>query len=487
MSDSAPVKADEPRTYEKEELKHGLKNRHIQMIAIGGAIGTGLFYGSSIAIQFAGPAVILTYVFVGLIIYFIMRANGEVTVEEPVSGSYASYAGRYLHRFWGFFMGWNVIFIFTVGNAAEFNALGRYIQYWFAGVPIWVTSLVGICVVGIINLVAVAAFGETEFWLAIIKVSAIIAMIIFGLFIIFTGIGNGGQHVGTMNLFGLPGGFLPNGIKGLLMALTMAAFSFGGVEGLSNTAGETTDVKKTLPRATNSLFWRILVFYVGAMTVMVTLFPWDQIGTKTSPFVTVFSKIGIPAAAGIINFVVITAALSALNSGIYVTSRMLYNQSINHNAPTWFSKVNTRGVPYRAIIAILIANLFSVIANLLMPETAFGLFSATTVLGLISIWATILCVQLVYRKRRMKAGTADTMIFKMPLYPWANYIALAFLLLVVVMIGFIPFMRSALYIEPIWIVLVYVLYLVFVRNKIPAPVYGDGEPPALANLFKSSK
>ncbi|MCL2782471.1 MAG: amino acid permease, partial [Propionibacteriaceae bacterium] len=274
---------------EKEELKPGLQNRHIQMIAIGGAIGVGLFYGSSYAMELAGPAVVLSYVIVGLFIYFIMRANSELAVEEPVSGAYASFAGRYISRFWGFFMGWNVVFIFTVGQGAEFSALGHYVQYWFSGVPIWLSAILALAVVSLTNIIAVALYGEVEFWLAIVKVTAIVAMIVFGLIIMFTGLGNAGHLIGMTNLTGR-GGFFAQGAMGLLMSFVLAAFSFGGIESLSNTAAETVDVKKTIPRATNSLFIRILIFYVGAMLVMVTLFPWDNIDTNNSPFVQVFSK-----------------------------------------------------------------------------------------------------------------------------------------------------------------------------------------------------
>ncbi|MCL2736900.1 MAG: amino acid permease [Propionibacteriaceae bacterium] len=449
---------------EKEELKPGLKNRHIQMIAIGGAIGVGLFYGSSYAIQLAGPAVVLSYLIVGAFIYFVMRANSELAVEEPVSGAYASFAGRYISRYWGFFMGWNVVFIFTVGQGAEFAAFGHYVQYWFGGVPIWVSAVLAVAVVSVSNIVAVALYGEVEFWLAIVKVTAIIAMIVLGVIIMFTGLGAAGHLVGMANLTG-HGGFFAQGVMGLLMSFVLAAFSFGGIESLSNTAAETVDVKRTIPRATNSLFIRILIFYVGAMLVMVTLFPWDEIGTDNSPFVEVFSRVGIPAAGSVINFVVITAALSAINSGIYVTSRMLYNQAVKGNAPSYFKKVNKRAVPVRATVAILVANVAVAVVNAVVPEQAFNLFSSVTTLGLVSIWATILLSQLRFRRKRMREGTADQILYKTPWWPWSSYISLAFLALVVVMIGFIPDMRSALWIEPIWIIVVYVLYRIVIRRR----------------------
>ena len=323
----SPSKPSTAPTMEQEDLQRKLKPRHMEMIAIGGAIGVGLFYGSAGAIQQAGPAVLLVYLFCGLAIFFICRAVGEMSVEEPVSGGVVSYSTRYLHPFVGFFLGWNSLLTTAAFSGAEFNALGKYVQYWFPQVPIWASGLCVLAFILLINLVSVAAFGELEFWLSSIKVITIILMIVMGMFIILTGVGNGGKAVGFGNLVS-NGGFFPNGLQGILFAVVLVAFSFGGTDSVAYTAGEAEDVKKTIPKAVNSVFWRIVIFYVGATLVMLCMWPWNKIGTSGSPFVEVFAKIGIPAAASIINFVVITAAVSSQNSGMYTTSRQMYNLAL---------------------------------------------------------------------------------------------------------------------------------------------------------------
>jgi amino acid transporter, AAT family len=459
MSDTTPG----TRSYEKEELQRGLKNRHIQMIAIGGAIGVGLFYGSAGAIQMAGPAVILSYLVVGIAIFFIMRALGEMSVAEPVSGSYASYANRYFGRFSGFFLGWNLVFIMAVGSAAEYNALGRYVQFWFPNVPIWASAAGTLAIITIINMIAVAAYGEVEFWLSMVKVTAIVAMIVFGLGIILFGFGNEGVAIGFGNLVNNDG-FFPKGLGGFLLSLVLVAFSFGGVESVGYAAGETSNVEKTIPKAVNSIFWRILIFYIGAIGVMLVLYPWNKIGTEGSPFVMVFSKIGIPAAASVINFVVITAALSTLNSGIYSSSRMMYNLSLQNNAPKAFGKVTGRGVPYVGIIVTLLAQIIGVVMNYVMPAKAFEVFSSIVVFGLVVGWVAILACQLKFRKAKIAAGEDSKIVFKMPLWPYSSYFALAFMLLVVVVLGILPFTRIALFVGPTWILVLYIFYRAIVKK-----------------------
>lgn len=459
-SDEASVST----SYEKEELKRGLKNRHIQMIAIGGAIGVGLFYGSAGAIQMAGPAVILSYLVVGIAIFFIMRALGEMSVAEPVSGSYASYANRYFGRFGGFFLGWNLVFIMAVGSAAEYNALGRYVQFWFPQVPIWVSAAATLILIAIINLIAVSAYGEVEFWLSMVKVTAIVAMIIFGFGIILFGFGNGGVSVGFGNLVN-NGGIFPKGFGGFLLSLVLVAFSFGGVESVGYAAGETANVEKTIPKAINSIFWRILIFYVGAIGVMLILYPWQKIGTEGSPFVMVFSKIGIPAAASVINFVVITAALSTLNSGIYGSSRMLYNLSLQDNAPKPFSKVTKRGVPYWGIIVTLLAQIIGVVMNYVMPADAFSIFSSIVVFGLVVGWLAILACQLKFRRTKIAAHEDSKLVFKMPFWPYSSYFAFAFMIFVVVILAVLPFTRVALFVGPAWILILYIVYRLFLGKK----------------------
>lgn len=442
---------------EHENLGKGLKSRHIQMIAIGGAIGVGLFYGSVYAIKLAGPAVILGYGLVGIIMYFVMRAVGEMSVDEPVSGGFVSYGARYIHPFLGFLLPWFAVFGFAMSSAAEFNALGKYVQYWFPAFPIWASALVCIVIIALVNFIAVSFYGETEFWLSLVKVATIIVMIIIGLGMIFFGIGNGGSPIGLGNLRA-DGGFFAGGSMGFLQALVLICFAFGGIENVAIAAGEAVDVKKDMPKAVNATFYRILIFYVGAAFVMLCLQAWDKIGTTGSPFVTVFSAIGIPAAAAIINFVVITAAMSSMNSGVYTYSRLVYNMSVRGQAPVSLSKVTNKGIPYIAIIILLVSQGIGVLANIVIPATAFQIFSSLTVTLLIANWLTILFAHLKFRKVRMASGDDKKLEFIAPFYPYANYIGIAFFVGILIVMFTLDFARPAMIASPAFIFILWLIY-----------------------------
>jgi amino acid transporter, AAT family len=439
---------------EGEKLQRGLSNRHIQLIALGGAIGVGLFYGSSSTIQMAGPAIILSYIVGGLVIFTIMRALGEMAVEEPVSGSFSSYANRYLGPFAGYLTGWTYWFMWVVVGMAEITVAGVYVNYWFPDIPQWLTALVVLIGITLINLINVKAFGEFEFWFAMIKVIAIIGMILAGLGIIFFGIGNGGQPIGFENLWA-HGGFMPNGVKGILFSLVLVMFSFGGVELIGITAGEAENPKKSIPSAINNVVWRILIFYIGALSIMMVLYPWNKVGSEGSPFVLIFDKIGVPGAAHIINFVVLTAALSAFNSGLFSTGRMLYNLSLQDNGPKFFGKLSRHGTPTRGILFSSCFLLVAVFLNYIVPEKVFIYISAVATVAVITSWTIILITQLKFRQAKTK-DEVKKLLFKMPLHPFSSYIALAFLALVIVLMGFIEGMRVALVVAPIWFCVLYV-------------------------------
>lgn len=454
---------DHIQTYEQENLKRELKSRHIQMIAIGGSIGTGLFYGSAWSIKTAGPAIIMMYMIVAVAIYFIMRALGEMAVEEPVSGSYISYSNRYIHRFVGFLNGWNAFVFLLAGSSAYLNALGKYVQVWLPGMPIWITALTAVTILFVINIIGVKVYGEAEFWFSLIKVLAIVALIIFGAAMIFFGFGNGGEPLGFRNLVDY-GGFFPQGVSGTLLSIVMVAFSFGGVENLGLTAGEAKDVKTTMPKAVNATFWRLLIFYVGAIAVLVTVFPWVSLTGKGSPFVEVFTMIGVPAAATIMNLVVIAAVLSEINSTVFSNSRTFYNLSLQKNAPAALGKVNRRNIPSNAVKLVFATMFGGVLMNYLMPENAFALFSSVTVYGLICAWASIVISHLRFRKIRIENGQADQISYKMPFYPYSNYFALFFMAVVVACMAILPDMRLSLLVAAVWICIVYAAYRIYVKK-----------------------
>lgn len=449
------------KIHQSEKLHRGLDNRHIQLIALGGAIGVGLFYGSSATIQMAGPSILFSYLIGGLVIFTIMRALGEMAVEEPVSGSFSSYANRYLGAFAGYFTGWTYWFMWVVVGMAEITVVGVYVNYWLPDIPQWLTALSVLVLITIINLANVKAFGEFEFWFAMVKVVAIIGMILLGLGIIFFGIGNGGQPIGFENLWS-HGGFMPNGFTGILMSLVLVMFSFGGVELIGITAGEAKNPQKSIPSAINNVVWRILIFYIGALGIMMILYPWNEIGANGSPFVLIFDNVGIPGAAHIINFVVISAALSAFNSGLFSSGRMLYNLSLQNNGPKFFGKLNKNGNPRRGILFSSLFLLVAVVLNYFVPEKVFIYISSVATVAVITSWTIILITQLKFRQSKTKKEIGK-LTFKMPLYPISTYLALAFLALVIVLMAFIEGMRLALVVAPIWFLILYIGYKM--KNK----------------------
>jgi len=439
------------------------------MIALGGAIGTGLFYGSGTTIKLVGPGISLSYIIGGIAIFFIMRALGEMSVDEPVSGSFSHYAGRYWGDFAGFFSGWNYWFCYVVVSMAELSVVGVYINYWFPSVPTWVSALAFLILITIINLINVKAFGEFEFWFSLIKVVAIIAMILFGLFIIFFGLGNDGQPIGLSNLWA-HGGYLPNGLWGLLLSLVIVMFSFGGVELIGITAGEADNPKESIPKAINQVVWRILLFYVGALLVLTIIYPWNLVGTIGSPFVEIFSKIGVPAAAGILNVVVLTAALSTYNSGLYSNGRMLHSLALHGNAPKMFAHLSRAGAPVVGVLFSSALTLIAVILNFLVPGKVFLYLISVATIAAIFNWTMILITHLKFRRAKQEAGEANDLAFKLPFYPFSNYVTLAFLAMVVVLMAYIPDMVYSLYIGPVWILILYIGY------KFKGSVKSKGDP-----------
>ena len=371
---------------EGAELKRGLKNRHIQLIALGGAIGTGLFLGIAQTIQMAGPSVLLGYAIGGFIAFLIMRQLGEMVVEEPVAGSFSHFAYKYWGNFAGFASGWNYWVLYVLVAMAELTAVGIYVQYWWPEIPTWVSAAVFFLAINAINLANVKVYGEMEFWFAIIKVVAIIAMILFGGWLLLSG--QGGPEATVTNLWA-QGGFFPNGIMGLVMAMAVIMFSFGGLELVGITAAEAENPAKSIPKATNQVIYRILLFYIGSLAILLSLYPWGKVVEGGSPFVLIFHALNSNVVATVLNIVVLTAALSVYNSCVYCNSRMLFGLAKQGNGPKMLLKVDGRGVPVIAIAVSAFATAFCVLINYLIPGRAFELLMALVVSALVINWAMI--------------------------------------------------------------------------------------------------
>jgi len=432
----------------QSELSRNLKSRHIQLIALGGTIGVGLFLGSAKAIQKAGPGLLLVYAVAGVVIFFIMRALGELLTYRPTAGSFATYADEFCGPFYGFVTGWSYWFMWIVTVMAELTAIGVYMQHWFPDIPQWVPALVALVLLYGSNLLAVRVFGELEFWFALIKIITIVALIVGGLAVIFFHFGSLGSTAGFSNLW-THQGFMPFGTLGLLLTLQMVMFAYQGVELIGVTAGEADNPGVALPKATNGITYRILIFYIGALLVIMSLVPWNQLSPDASPFVYLFDKIGLPAAAGIINIVVITAATSSCNSGIFSTGRMLYSLAQRRQAPAKLGVLNAKRVPAAGIHVSAAVMLIGVALNYFVPKQAFDYVTSVSLVGTLWTWGIIMVSHDRYR-RAVGAGKVKASTFRMPGAPIANWLVLAFLVLVAVMLGFDADNRVALYVAPFW-------------------------------------
>ncbi|WP_323666090.1 amino acid permease [Pectobacterium punjabense] len=437
------------------QLKRGLKNRHIQLIALGGAVGTGLFLGIAQTIKMAGPSVLLGYAIAGVIAFFIMRQLGEMVVEEPVAGSFSHFAYKYWGEFAGFMSGWNYWVLYVLVSMAELTAVGIYIQYWWPDVPTWVSAGIFFVLINAINLTSVKVYGEMEFWFSIIKVAAIMGMIVFGCYLLFSGAG--GPEASVANLW-QHGGFFPNGVSGMVMAMAVIMFSFGGLELVGITAAEADDPQNSIPRATNQVIYRILLFYVGALAVLLSLYPWGKVVEGGSPFVMIFHALDSNAVATVLNLVVLSAALSVYNSCVYCNSRMLFGLAKQGNAPRALLNVNKRGIPLMALGVSALATALCVVINYLMPGKAFELLMALVVSALVINWAMICITHLKFRAAKQQEGQ-DTR-FKSLGYPVTNVICLLFLAGILVIMAMTPGIQISVLLIPVWLFALAVSYRV---------------------------
>lgn len=447
----------------QENLHRGLGRRQIEMIAIGGCIGTGLFMGSGKTISAAGPAVILVYAITGLMLYFVMRAMGELLLHNLDYKSFVDFSEDILGPQAGFFVGWSYWFAWIVAAIAEIIAITGYVSFWWPELSPSISAMVTIFFLSAINLLAVKIFGELEFWLAIIKVIAIAGLIVIGLWLSMTGfVSPEGAQASIANLW-VHGGVFPNGLPGLMAGLQTTIFAFAGMEIIGTMMAEAKDPQKMIPDAIRKIPWRILIFYIGALSVMMMVTPWVDISPYHSPFVGMFSLLGLAGAASFVNLVVVSSATSSSNSGIFATSRMLYGLARNHKAPAIFGKLSDHQIPTGGVFLATLL-MFSVSVILTASDSmmqAFQMVGAVAALIFIFIWTMILLVHLVYQKRFPEAHEHSA--FKMPMSKWMPYVVLVFFLIVIYALSLDDVTRIALYIMPCWFAVLAIFYRVRFR------------------------
>lgn len=448
------------------QLQRSLTSNQMQMIALGGTIGVGLFMGSTSTIKWTGPSVLLAYAFVGLLLYLVMRALGEMIFINPTTGSFADYATNYIHPLAGYLTKWSNVFQYIVVGISEVIAVSQYLNYWWPNLPGWISGVVVIATLTLANLASAKAYGTMEFYFAMIKVVTIILMIVLGVMVIFLGLGNHWHALGLSNLWS-HGGFFTGGVKGFIFSLSIIVGSYQGIEVLGITAGEAANPRHAIVSSVKSVVWRILIFYIGAIFVIVTIYPWNQLAAVGSPFVETFSKVGIAGAAGIINFVVLTAAMSGANSGIYSSSRMLFKLSRDKETSGVFQKLSSHHVPYVSILAIsggiLLGLILNTVLSLYNKSTAniFVLVYSSSVLPGMVPWFVILWSELSFRRSNKELLKDHP--FKMPLYPLTNYFAIFALVLIVIFMFINPETRISVSIGAGFLVLLSLFF--FATNK----------------------
>lgn len=447
-----------------KKMQRGLSNRHLQMIALGGAIGTGLFLGSASAIELAGPAIAISYFIGGIIVFCLMRMLGEMCVTEPVSGSFSYFADKYWGKFPGFISGWSYFALWLLISMAELTAIGIYIQFWFPSFPAWISALVTLIAITTINLINVKWFGEIESFMSFLKLAAVIAMILLGAFLVFY---HNPSFPDNFNNLWIHNGFMPYGMSGIAKSLVVVMFSFAGIELIGVTAGEVEDPKKTIPKSINQVIYRIIVFYVGAMLILLALYPWTKMSLNGSPFVLIFNEIGIPAAAHILNLVILTAAISVYNSAMYSNSRTLFALAKSNSAPKIFTKLSSSGLPIAGVLFTSTFTLIAVMLNYLIPNKVFESLLSLSVSCIIICWFMISATHYVYRKHHIKLGSLDTIHFKAFLFPYINYICMAFFVYIaIVMFLMGDSMRLSIYLIPVWLLVLYVGYKLIHKKSI---------------------
>ncbi|MBA6433186.1 amino acid permease [Streptomyces sp. GMR22] len=410
-----------------------LKARHVNMIAIGGAIGTGLFLGAGGRLKDAGPSLALAYAVCGLFAFLVVRALGELVLHRPSSGAFVSYAREFLGEKGAFVAGWMYFLNWATTGVADITAVATYTHYWgmFTEIPQWAIALVALAVVLTVNLISVKIFGELEFWFAIIKVGALVVFMAIGIFLLVTREQVAGGSTGP-SLITDHGGVFPHGVLPMLLVIQGVVFAYASVELVGVAAGETENPEKIMPKAINSIMWRVALFYVGSVVLLSMLLPSGSYSGDESPFVTVLSKIGVPAAGGVMNLVVLTAAMSSLNSGLYSTGRILRSMAMSGSAPKFTGVMSRTHVPYGGILLTAFFCVLGVGLNYVVPDKAFEIVLNFAAIGILSTWAIIMLCHLLFW-RRARAGQVSRPGYRLPGSPYTEIVTLGFLASVLVL------------------------------------------------------
>lgn len=450
------------------KLQRNLKNRHLQLIAIGGAIGTGLFMGSGKTISLAGPSVLLTYMLIGFFLFFVMRAMGELLLSNLEYKSFTDFTHDILGRGAGFFVGWTYWFCWVVIGIADIIAITGYVQFWWADVPLWLPGLACIVIMASLNMLTVKLFGEMEFWFALIKIVAIVGLVLAGIYLIATGFVNPNTGIPALfsHLWARDGGIFPHGIGGFFSAFQIAFFAFVGIELVGTAAAETQDPYTNLPKAINRIPIRVIVFYVLALSVIMTVTPWDMVDPKISPFVNMFTMIGIPIAAGLINLVVLSSALSSANGGMFSTGRMLYGLAKTQSAPRVFGLLNLRGVPAPALMFSCSLLLLGLILLYVGEGTSimemFTIVTTISSIGFIFVWMMILLAYIKYRKTCPQLHAQS--VYKMPGGVMMAWACLAFLVFSLYLFSRDADTLTGMLYMPVWFGILGIAYAVKFRK-----------------------
>lgn len=429
------------------------------MIAIGGAIGTGLFLGSGQAIHDAGPSIILAYLIMGIFTFLLMRALGELMLSDTTKHSFIDFVQEYLGERMEFVVGWMYWICWISLAMADLTATGIYLKFWFPHLPQWVGPLIIVGILMLANMFSVSIFGEIESWFSLVKVIAIIALIVAGIVMICSHHVVNGIPASFHNLVAF-GGMMPTGWQGFLMGAQMVVFAFAGIEMVGVTAGEAANPDQELPKAINTLPVRIGLFYIGSMITIMAVYPWNQIKTTVSPFVQVFSAMGIKYAAGILNFVVLTAAMSATNSAIFTTSRTLYTLAQSKNAPHKFAALNDEAVPEKALRFSSLVLLLAVALNYFFPAKIFTAISSVSTINFLFIWIVLLVCHIKYR-----SSATQLTDYQMPGYPVTSWLTLAFFIGILIILLIEPATRLSLIFFFIFFLILFWQYRLVARQK----------------------